>query len=87
MFIECVNYCLILIFFKLLEAGSLELTRKELKEINRGDSLFQSDFAYASAYCSKSGKTVSYAGTNYTGKDDVGCSCDNGADSKACDKE
>lgn len=69
-------------FFKLLKAGSVELTRDQLKEINGG--IFS--FAGVVASCGN-GKSVSCSGTSCTAVDNKGCSCDNGADSKSCDQE
>lgn len=68
-------------FFNALKEGNVELTRDQLKQINGGFSLISAAGVVVSC---GGGTSVSCSGTDCTGKDNVGCSCDNGADSKPC---
>ncbi|MGY3792436.1 hypothetical protein [uncultured Aquimarina sp.] len=66
-------------FFKLLEAGSVELTRNELKETTGGFSI-----PAAVAIRCGDGNIYTCSGNDCTGQDNVGCSCDGGAQSVSC---
>ena len=71
-------------FFNALKEGNVELTRDQLKQINGGNILYA--VAGIVVGCSD-GTTRSCSGTDCTGKDNVGCSCDGGTVSKSCDDD
>ncbi|MHA7056873.1 hypothetical protein ACWGOQ_0006610 [Aquimarina sp. M1] len=68
-------------FFNALKEGNVELTKDQLKQIHGGDGIVP--VAGVAITCGD-GNVYTCTGTDCTGTDNVGCSCDNGTDSVSC---